>query len=63
MTDLMLIYKKKNNEVKVMDMHVEDITINLKKKFDDELNFLNKIIKTITVETQKINIIMIHGKN
>ena len=59
----MLIYKKKNNEVKVMDMHVEDITINLKKKFDDELNFLNKIIKTITVETQKINIIMIHGKN
>jgi len=31
MTDLMLIYKKKN-EVKVMDMHVEDIIIDLKKK-------------------------------
>ena len=54
------------NEVKVMDMHFEDISIDLEKTWINlimKLNFLNNIIKKSIVETKKINIIMIHGKN
>ena len=54
------------NEVKWVEIHIEDICNDSKNTIINvmmKLNFLNKIRIKFIVEMKKINIIMIRGKN